>query len=46
VHSNEHGPSVGVYKVNYVVKSSSSSSFMFTLKQEFVLLSHSKDLRS
>ena len=46
VHSSQHGPSVGVYKVNYFVKSSLSSSLMFTLIQEFVLLSHSKDLRS
>ena len=45
MHSSQHGPSVEVYKVDCFVKSSLSSSLVFTLIQEFVLLSNSKDLR-
>ena len=45
MHSTWHGPSIGVYEVDYFVKSFLSSSLMFTLIQEFVLLSYSKDLR-
>ena len=45
VHSSEHGPLVVVYKVDYFVKESLSSSFVL-LNIRVVLLSNPKDLSS
>ena len=46
MHSSYHGLSVGVYKVDYFVKSSLLSSLVFTLIQEFDLLPCSEGLSS
>ena len=46
LHSSKHGPLVVLYKVDQFVERSLLSSLMFTLKQEFVLLSNPKDLSS
>ena len=44
MYSSEHGPLVIVYKVDYFVKGSLSSSLML-LNTRVVLLSDSKDFR-
>ena len=44
--SNEHRLWVVVYKVDYFVPGTLSSSLVFTPIQEFVLLPHSKGLSS
>jgi len=45
VHSSKHGPLVVVYKVDYFVKRSLSSSLVL-LNTRVVLISHSKDFSS